>query len=79
MNLYVGNLPYQLTDEELRAAFEPFGTVTDAKIIKDRETQRSRGFGFVTMGSSEEGQAAIDGVKELKGRELRINEARPRE
>ncbi|HEY7672763.1 MAG TPA: RNA-binding protein [Gammaproteobacteria bacterium] len=81
MNIYVGNLSYTMTDGELRDAFAPFGTVTSAKILMDRETGRSRGFGFVEMPNQSEGEAAISNLngKELGGRALRINEARPRE
>ncbi len=81
MNIYVGNLSYQATDDDLRAAFEAFGQVSSAQVIKDKFTGRSRGFGFVEMPSSEEGQKAIDGVnnQEVAGRPVRVNEARPRE
>jgi RNA recognition motif-containing protein len=81
MNIYVGNLSYTMTDGELRDAFAPFGTVTSAKILMDRETGRSRGFGFVEMPNQSEGEAAISNLngKELGGRALRINDARPRE
>ncbi|MBN2210718.1 MAG: RNA-binding protein [Sedimentisphaerales bacterium] len=80
MNIYVGNLSFRCTDEELRQAFAAFGEVTSATIIMDRETGRSRGFGFVEMANDAEGQAAIDGLNgtELGGRMLKINEARPR-
>lgn len=78
--LYVGNVSYDSTDESLKAAFEQFGAVDSATILKDRETGRSRGFGFVEMSNDEEAQAAIEGMdgKDLDGRELRVNEARPR-
>jgi RNA recognition motif-containing protein len=81
MNIYVGNLSYTMTDGELRDAFAAFGTVTSAKILMDRETGRSRGFGFVEMPNQSEGETAISNLngKELGGRALRINEARPRE
>jgi RNA recognition motif-containing protein len=81
MNIYVGNLSYTATEGELRDAFAAFGTVTSAKILMDRETGRSRGFGFVEMPNQSEGEAAISSLngKELGGRALRINEARPRE
>lgn len=81
MNIYVGNLSYQATDDDLRAAFEAFGQVSSAQVINDKFTGRSRGFGFVEMPSSEEGQKAIDGVnnQEIAGRPVRVNEARPRE
>lgn len=78
-NLYVGNLPFNTTDDDLREAFSAYGTVARAQVISDRETGRSRGFGFVEMESG--GDAAIDGMngKELNGRALTVNEARPRE
>lgn len=81
MNIYVGNLSYQATDDDLRDAFAAFGQVSSAQVIKDKFTGRSRGFGFVEMPSSEEGQKAIDGVnnQEIAGRPVRVNEARPRE
>jgi len=80
MNIYVGNLSYEVTDEDLKAAFSPFGEVTSAKSIMDRETGRPRGFGFVEMPKSEEAQAAIRAVngKEIKGRSVTVNEARPK-
>ena len=80
MNIYVGNLPHELTEEELRQAFETFGEVTSAKIITDRFSGASRGFGFVEMPTKAEAQAAITGLNgtELKGRALTVNEARPR-
>ena len=80
MNIYVGNLSYEATEEDLREAFGSFGQVDDARIIIDRNTNRSRGFGFVEMPNQAEGQAAIDGVEgtDLRGRPLRVNEARPR-
>jgi RNA recognition motif-containing protein len=80
MNIYVGNLPREATEEDLRKAFESFGEITTAKIITDRFTGDSRGFGFVEMSNSSEAQAAISGLdgKDLKGRALKVNEARPR-
>jgi len=80
MNIYVGNLPHELTEEELRQAFETFGEVTSAKIIMDKFSGVSRGFGFVEMSTKAEAQAAITGLNgtELKGRTLNVNEARPR-
>ena len=80
MNIYVGNLPHELTEEELRQAFETFGEVTSAKIIMDKFSGASRGFGFVEMPTKAEAQAAITGLNgtELKGRTLNVNEARPR-
>ena len=79
--LYVGNLTYEVTDSTLEAMFAPFGTVQSAQVIMDRDTGRSKGFGFVEMGSSQEAQAAIDAMngKEVDGRKLTVNEARPRE
>ena len=79
MNIYVGNLSYDLTEEELKQAFEEFGQVESAKIIMDRYTGRSRGFGFVEMAVDDEGKAAIAGMneKELKGRALKVDEATP--
>jgi len=81
MNLYVGNLNWQTTDTDLQTAFEAFGQVTSVTIIKDKYTGQSRGFGFVEMADDGEGQAAIDGLngKELDGRTLRIDRARPRD
>ena len=81
MNIYVGNLSYGMSEEELRNAFAAFGAVTSAKILMDRETGRSRGFGFVEMPDQTEAETAIAQLngKELGGRALRINEARPRE
>jgi len=80
MNIYVGNLPREATDEDLRKAFEAFGEVTSAKIITDKFTGDSRGFGFVEMSKNSEAQSAISGLdgKDLKGRALKVNEARPR-
>ena len=80
MNIYVGNLSFDTTDEDLRQAFEAFGQVTSASVIKDRDSGRSRGFGFVEMPEQEEAQKAIEGLngKELQGRPLNVNEARPR-
>jgi len=79
--LYVGNLAYSVRDDSLQAAFAQFGTVTSAKVMMDRETGRSKGFGFVEMGSDAEAQAAINGMngQALDGRPLVVNEARPRE
>jgi RNA recognition motif-containing protein len=79
--LYVGNLAYSVRDESLQTAFAQFGTVTSAKVMMDRETGRSKGFGFVEMGSDAEAQAAINGMngQALEGRPVVVNEARPRE
>jgi RNA recognition motif-containing protein len=81
MNMYVGNLSYTATEDDLRSAFEEFGTVDNVNIIRDRETGNSRGFGFVEMGDQSEAQAALSSLngQELQGRMLRVNEARPRE
>ena len=80
MNIYVGNLAYSVTEEDLRKAFEAFGQVASANIIRDQYTDRSKGFGFVEMPESSEARAAISGLngKELNGRELNVNEAKPR-
>jgi RNA recognition motif-containing protein len=80
MNIYVGNLPYDVSEDELRQAFEAFGQISSVNIIKDRYTGESKGFGFVEMPSRDEALAAISGLngKELKGRTLNVNEARPR-
>ena len=80
MNIYVGNLPREATEDDLRQAFEAFGEITSVKIITDRFTGDSRGFGFVEMPNGTEAQAAISGLdgKDLKGNALRVNEARPR-
>ncbi len=80
MNIYVGNLSYEVTEEDLRSAFEQFGAVESVNIIKDKFSGQSKGFGFVEMPSANEGQSAIDGLngKEKKGRTLKVNEARPR-
>ncbi len=79
--LYVGNLAYSVRDDSLQQAFGQFGTVTSAKVMMDRDTGRSKGFGFVEMGSDAEAQAAINGMngQALEGRAIVVNEARPRE
>ena len=79
--LYVGNLSYSMSSSDLEQLFGPFGTVQSAQVIQDRETGRSKGFGFVEMGSDAEAQAAIQGLNEQEhqGRPLAVNEARPRE
>ena len=81
MKLYVGNLAFQATSEDLQQLFAQAGTVESASIIEDRETGRSRGFGFVEMSSNEEGHAAIQQFngQDLGGRSLNVNEAKPRE
>ncbi|MFH1147023.1 MAG: RNA-binding protein [Pseudomonadota bacterium] len=80
MNIYVGNLSYDVTESDLEETFAAFGQVETVKIIKDMATNKSKGFGFVEMPDKESGQQAIDGMngKELKGRALKVNEARPR-
>lgn len=80
MKLYVGNLPYQTTGEELNGAFAAFGEVASANIVQDRETGRSRGFGFVEMPNADEANSAIEALngKDFNGRNLVVNEARPR-
>ncbi len=80
MNIYVGNLSFDVTEEDVQAAFEAFGKIESVKVIKDKYSGASRGFGFVEMASKDEAKAAIDGLngKELKGRALNVNEARPR-
>jgi len=81
MNIYVGNLSFRTDDEELHSVFSEFGEVTSAKVIMDRETNRSRGFGFVEMANDSEGNAAIEALNgaDVGGRSLRVNEARPRD
>ena len=79
--LYVGNLPYTVRDEDLQQAFGEFGAITSAKVMMERDTGRSKGFGFVEMGSDAEAQAAINGMngQSLGGRSITVNEARPME
>ena len=79
--LYVGNLPYSVRDDDLQQAFSAFGQVTSAKVMMERDTGRSKGFGFVEMGSDAEAQAAIEGMhnQALGGRNVVVNEARPME
>jgi RNA recognition motif-containing protein len=79
--IYVGNLPYSIDDHALRHNFSEFGSVSSAKVMMDRDTGRSKGFGFVEMGSPQAAQAAIRGLhgKTIDGRALVVNEARPRE
>ena len=81
MNLYVGNLSYDMTDEDLQQVFEEYGTVNKVNIIMDRDSGRSKGFGFVEMESSESGEKAVQELdgQEVKGRNLKVNQARPRE
>jgi hypothetical protein len=80
MNIYVANVPYSVKDQDLRELFEPYGEVTSAKIIMDKATNRSRGFGFVEMADDNSGRQAIEGTngKNFHGRDLVVNEARPR-
>lgn len=80
-NIYVGNLPYQTTEDDLRRLFEEYGEVQRASVVMDRETGRSRGFGFVEMADDAEGNRAIEALDgaDLDGRSLKVNEARPRE
>src|SRR3990172_1182104 len=79
-NLFVGNLSFQTTDSELQALFEPFGEVSRVQILTDRDTGRSRGFGFVEMANDEDAAKAIEALngKDLGGRALNVNEARPK-
>ncbi len=81
MKLYVGNLSFQTTSQDLEQIFGEFGTVESASVVEDRDTGRSRGFGFVELSSNEEGQNAIEQLngKEVGGRNLTVNEAKPRE
>jgi RNA recognition motif-containing protein len=81
MKLYVGNLPYSVRDAELEEMFTPFGEVVSANVIIERDTNRSKGFGFVEMASTEDAQEAISQLngKEYNGRGLKVNEAKPRE
>ena len=81
MNIFVGNLSYDSSDEDLQTAFAVHGQVESAKVIMDRMTGRSRGFGFVEMPNNQEGQAAIDALNgsDLQGRPLTVNQAKPRE
>ena len=80
MNIYVGNLPYSIGDNELGELFSPFGEISSAKVIVDRDSNRSKGFGFVEMPNNEEGQRAVDELdgKDVDGRNLKINESQPK-
>jgi len=80
MNIYVGNLSFQTTEESLRSAFENFGEVTSVNVIKDKFSGESRGFAFVEMSDNDQGNAAINGLngQDLEGRTLKVSEARPR-
>ena len=77
MNIYVGNFSYDISEEQLKAIFDPFGHVGTVKIIKDKFTGQSRGFGFVEMPNNAEAQAAMQGITEIEGRKVTINEAKP--
>jgi RNA recognition motif-containing protein len=81
MNIYVGNIPFSATADDLRQLFEPYGEVETVKLITDRDTGRPRGFGFVAMPNAHEAKAAISGLSDttIAGRTLRINEAKPRQ
>ncbi|GIU92273.1 MAG: hypothetical protein KatS3mg011_1179 [Acidimicrobiia bacterium] len=81
MNIYVGNLPFRFDSEDLAAAFRRYGAVDSAQVITDRETGRSRGFGFVEMPNDDEARRAIEALdgSEMGGRRVNVNEARPRE
>ena len=81
MNMYVGNLSYEMSEEKLRTEFAEYGEVQSAKIITDKFTGRSRGFGFVEMNSDDEGKKAMEALngKDCEGRQLVVNEARPRD
>ena len=81
MNIYVGNLSFDVSDEDLRQSFEEFGQVSSVNVIKDKYSGQSRGFGFVEMATKDEANSAISGLdgSDLKGRNLKVNEARPRE
>jgi len=81
MNLYVGNISYNMGEEELREVFEQYGEVTRVHVVQDRETNRSKGFAFVEMGSESDGDAAVEGLNnaQVDGRTIRVNKAHPRE
>ncbi len=81
INIYVGNMSYDLTEDQIQELFGQYGTVSNVRIITDRDTKRPKGFGFVEMEEQEEGMKAIDAIngKEVNGRELKVNEARPKE
>lgn len=81
MNIYVGNLPYAATDQDLSEAFGAYGEVSSSSVIIDKFTGQSKGFGFVEMPNADDGQKAIDGLNgaDMQGRNLKVNEARPRE
>jgi RNA recognition motif-containing protein len=81
MRIYIGNLNYRLRTEELKAAFEPYGEVVGAKIVRDKETNRSKGFGFIEMTNDSDGTKAIEALNgtDLSGRNMIVSEAKPRE
>ncbi len=81
INIYVSNLPYRINDEELGEIFAAYGVVNRAKIVKDKATNRSRGFGFVEMENDDEARVAIDNLngKDIGGRAIKVNEAKPKE
>jgi RNA recognition motif-containing protein len=80
MNIYIGNMSFETTEDQLRQAFESYGEVSTVKIVSDRDSGRPRGFAFVEMSTKDEAIAAISGLngKEMNGRELNVNEAKPR-
>ena len=80
MNIYAGNLAYSVTDHSLQETFEAFGTVDSARVIQDRDSGRSKGFGFVEMPNNDEAKAAIEGLngKDIDGRNITVNESRPK-
>ena len=80
MKIYVGNLAYDVVDEDLKTAFEPFGAIEEAFVLKDKISGRSKGFGFIEMANQEEAEAAIEKMhgSELKGRTIKVNEAKPK-
>jgi RNA recognition motif-containing protein len=81
MRIYIGNLNYRLRTEELKAAFDPYGEVVGAKIVRDKETNRSKGFGFIEMANDSDGTKAIEALNgtDLSGRNMIVSEAKPRE
>jgi cold-inducible RNA-binding protein len=81
MNIYIGNLNFKISEDQIRSIFADYGDVSNVKIIRDRETSRSKGFGFVEMPNASEGAAAISGLnqKEVMGRPMIVNEARPQQ
>ncbi len=80
MNIYVGNIPYEATEEQLEAAFSPYGEISSVKILKDKATDESRGFGFVEMPNSDEGRAAIEAMNDsdFMGKPLKVQESKPK-